>query len=133
MTARLFVLVIVAVLIFGVEIYAHHSFVGTYLVEKEKIRTVEGKLVQVMIRNPHSFIHVEFVDENGQTSKIILEAQGATQAREYGGKQPLAVGDVVRASFNPARLAESHRGRLVTIVRPSDGWSWGTREGESVQ
>ena len=134
MKGRLFIsLVVVVLFISGMEVYAHHSFAATYLLEKEKIRTVEGKLVQIMFRNPHSFFHVEFVDENGQTSKVVVEAQGATQARVYGGKRPLVTGDVIKVTFNPARLAESHRGRLVTIVRPSDGWSWGTGEGETVQ
>lgn len=115
------------------ELYAHHSFAGTYVLDKEKIRTVEGKLVEVMIRNPHSFLSVEVADENGQTKKWFIEAQGATQARAYGGKRPLVVGDFVKVTFNPARLVESTRGRLVSIVRPSDGWSWGTGTGEVVE
>ena len=133
MMKRSLLISIVVLLLCGIKVYAHHSFAGTYLLEKEKIKTIEGKLVQVMLRNPHSFFHVEFVDENGQTTKIAVEAQGATQARGYGGKRPLAVGDVIKITFNPARLAESKRGRLVTIVRPADGWSWGTGEGETVQ
>lgn len=133
MRGKLFIPLVVVVLISGMETYAHHSFAGTYVLEKEKIKTVEGKLVEVMLRNPHSFLHVEVVDENGQTKKWFIEGQGATQARAYGGKRPLAVGDFIKVTFNPARLTESTRGRLVSIVRPSDGWSWGTGTGEVVE
>ena len=132
MKGKLFVSVIVAILICGMELRAHHSFAATYVLEKEKIKTVEGKLVQIMLRNPHSFLHVEVADENGQTKKWFIEGQGATQARALGGKRPLVVGDYIKVTFNPARLAESSRGRLVSIVRPSDGWSWGLGTGEVV-
>jgi hypothetical protein len=132
MRGKLFISLIVVVLISGMEVYAHHSFAATYVLEKEKIKTVEGKLVEIMLRNPHSFLHVEVTDENGQAKKWFIEGQGATQARAYGGKRPLAVGDHIKVTFNPARLTESTRGRLVTIVRPSDGWSWGLGTGEVV-
>lgn len=133
MRGELFISLVVAVLISGLEVYAHHSFAATYVLEKEKIKTVEGKLVQIMLRNPHSFFHVEAVDENGQIKKWFIEGQAATQTRAYGGKRPLTVGDYIKVSFNPARLTESTRGRLVTIVRPLDGWSWGLGTGEVVE
>ena len=132
MRGKLFISLIVVALMSRMELYAHHSFAATYVLEKEKIKTVEGKLVQIMLRNPHSFLHVEVVDENGQTRKWFIEAQGATQARAYGGKRSLTVGDYIKVTFNPARLTESTRGRLVTVVRPSDGWSWGLGTGEAV-
>ena len=43
--------------------YAHHSFAATYF--EDKTVTVDGKLVQFMFRNPHSFVHVEAPDEKG--------------------------------------------------------------------
>jgi hypothetical protein len=132
MKTRLFISLVAVMVIGSIEAYAHHSFAATYLLEKENIKAVNGKLVQIMYRNPHSFFHVEYQDENGQASRVALEAQGATQARGYGGKRPLVIGDVIKVTFNPARLAESRRGRLVTIIRESDGWSWGTGQGEVV-
>ena len=132
MKSKLFIALIVVVLISVMEVYAHHSFAATYFLEKEKIKTVEGTLVQVMFRNPHSFFHVEVVGEDGQKTKYAVESQGATQARGYGGKQPLKVGDHIIVTGNPARLTESNRMRMVTMVRPADGWSWGTGAGEVV-
>ena len=133
MRGGLLISLIVVRLMSGVELSAHHSFAATYVMEKDKVKAVEGKLVQIMLRNPHSFLEVEAVGENGQTTKWFIEAQGATQAKAYGGKRPLAVGDYIKVTFNPARLTESSRGRLVTIVRPADGWSWGTGTGEVVE
>ncbi|MBI2189900.1 MAG: hypothetical protein HYU37_22715, partial [Acidobacteria bacterium] len=35
---------------------AHHSFAATYL--EGQTQTIEGKVVQFLFRNPHSFLHV---------------------------------------------------------------------------
>ena len=42
--------------VFGALAYAHHSFAATYI--EDKSVTIEGELVQVLFRNPHSFVHV---------------------------------------------------------------------------
>ena len=46
--------------------------------------------------------------------------------------EPLKVGDKVQVICNPGRSVEAHRGRLVSITRPADGWTWGNRGGEVV-
>ncbi|HXD72682.1 MAG TPA: DUF6152 family protein, partial [Vicinamibacterales bacterium] len=45
--------------------YAHHSFAATYF--EDKTESVEGDLVQFLFRNPHSFVHVEGKDKDGNT------------------------------------------------------------------
>ena len=42
---------------------AHHSFAATYL--EGQTQKIEGKVVQFLFRNPHSFLHVEAPDEKG--------------------------------------------------------------------
>ena len=111
--------------------FAHHSFAGTYVLDR--MQTVEGKIVQVLIRNPHSFITVEAPDENGQIVRWNIEAGGANQMAPQGEKAGLKVGDTLRVTGNPARSAEAHRIRLVKMVRPSDGWNWGNQDGQVVQ
>ena len=65
-----FLLALTAVAFVGAFVYpvtpvsAHHSFAATYFEDKQQ--TVEGDLVQLMFRNPHSFIHVEAKDDKGQ-------------------------------------------------------------------
>ena len=43
--------------------YAHHSFAATYF--EDKTEKIQGKLVQFLFRNPHSFVQVEAEDEHG--------------------------------------------------------------------
>lgn len=113
----------------GAPAYAHHSFGATYnLASTEQIK---GRVVQLLIRNPHSFIHVQASDANGQAQRWSIEGAAASSMQRAKG-EGLQVGDEVQVVFNPARSRESYRGRLVSIVRPSDGWSWGTRAGEVV-
>jgi hypothetical protein len=113
----------------GAPASAHHSFAATYnLASTEQIK---GRVVQLLIRNPHSFIHVQATDTNGQVQRWSIEGAAASSMQREKG-EGLQVGDEVQVRFNPARSRDSYRGRLVSIVRPSDGWSWGTRAGEVV-
>ena len=118
-------------LLSGMTVYAHHSFAGTYILDK--MQTVEGKVVQVLIRNPHSFIQVAVADEKGETIRWSIEAGGANQMAQQGDKAALKVGDILTVTGNPARSADAHRIRLVRMIRPSDGWNWGNAEGQVVQ
>ena len=47
---------------------AHHSFTATYF--EDRTMEIEGKLLQFMFRNPHSFVHVEAPDENGADAPL---------------------------------------------------------------
>ena len=117
----------------GLPARAHHSFAGTYDVNKEI--TIKGKIVEVSLRSPHSFFFVEAEDSNGKTQRWSIEGASASQFAQQGvTKDALKVGDVVEILANPARsMMTSFRARLLKITRPSDGWSWGARPGESVQ
>ena len=42
------------VLMFGIAAFAHHSLGATYEADKEI--KMEGKIVQLLLRNPHSFL-----------------------------------------------------------------------------
>jgi hypothetical protein len=122
-------LAIVAVavpLLLSVPVYAHHSFAGTYLEDAPPV-TVEGKLVQFLLRNPHSFVHVEAKDEKtGEMIRWSIEWGAAGQLAQQGvGQGALKVGDVVKVTGSPARNPADHRLRMRNITRPSDGWNWG--------
>ena len=49
----------------AVPLDAHHSFGGTY--DVSKTMTIKGKMVQVTLRAPHSFLYVEVSDPDGTT------------------------------------------------------------------
>jgi hypothetical protein len=112
---------------------AHHSFAGTYDVNKEI--TIKGKIVEVSLRSPHSFFFVEAEDAKGAVQRWSVEGASASQFAQQGvTKDALKVGDAVEIIANPARsMMTSLRARLLKITRPADGWSWGARPGETVQ
>lgn len=103
---------------------AHHSFPATYLVDQTV--TIEGTVVQFMLRNPHSFVHVMTVDKKtGATTTWAVEwGAGGALAGEKIMQNSLKPGDKVIVIGSPARDAASHRLRMRSIERPSDGWKW---------
>ena len=62
-----FTLAIAAALLSSLPIQAHHSFGGTYDVGKQI--TIKGKMVQVTLRSPHSFLYVEVEDADGSVQR----------------------------------------------------------------
>jgi len=111
---------------------AHHSFTGAYNVDKTI--TVTGKIVQIALRSPHSFFYVEAKDSNGATQQWAVEGASAGQFAQQGvDAKAFRVGDVVEVTANPSRTPNSTRVRLIKIVRPSDGKTWGTGAGETVE
>ncbi len=126
-----FALVVAAALLSSVPIHAHHSFGGTY--DVSKVITIKGTMVQVTLRAPHSFLYVEVEDTDGSTKQWIVEGATAAQfARQGIDKDAFKVGDPVEVVANPSRSPNSTHARLIKITRTTDGKSWGSRTGESV-
>lgn len=123
-----------AALTLGPAAAAHHSQVAVYQTSAEQ--KIEGKLVQVLIRSPHSWVHVEGKDVNdpkGTVQRFGIEWGGAAQLSRQGvdGKT-LKVGDVVKITGRPGRNSADKRLLMMYMERPADGWSWGNRPGEVV-
>ena len=78
--------------------YAHHSASATYDTGQQV--KLEGKLVQVMFKNPHTFITLQAPDEKGDEVVIV---------------------------GNPSRVHGEYKALMVTVTRPSDGFKWGGR------
>jgi hypothetical protein len=103
---------------------AHHSFAATYI-EDERI-TIEGKVLQFQFRNPHSYIHVQAPDENGDMQRWAIEWASPSQLTGQGiDRSTLRPGDVVRVTGAPGRDPADHRMVLRKLVRPSDGYEYG--------
>ena len=127
----LFLSVLAAVLLTGVGAYAHHSYGATYDTSKEV--KLEGKLVQFVYRNPHSFVHVQAPDTSGVMQRWSIEWAGTAQLDNQGIKrESLKVGDMVVIMGRPSRVTGEYRALMVSLKRPSDGFSWGARQGEVV-
>jgi Family of unknown function (DUF6152) len=131
MKGRLLVVLTIAVVGAGMTVRAHHSFAATY--HEDKTVNIEGRLVQFLFRNPHSFVHVEAPDENGETQRWAVEWAGVGQLAGAGiTRETLKFGDVVVITGNPGRNPADHRLRMVTLRRPSDGFTWGQQPGQVV-
>ena len=128
---RMLLLVIGAALASGPAAYAHHSYAATYDVGKEV--KLEGKLVQFVLRNPHSFVHIQAPDDKGVPQRWAVEWAGTAQLGNQGVKrESLKVGDEITIVGRPSRVPGEYRALMVSLKRPLDGFSWGARTGEAV-
>jgi hypothetical protein len=110
---------------------AHHSFGGTYNVDKQM--TLKGTIVQLTLRSPHSFVYIEVQGADGSPERWTIEGASAQQFAQQGfDKDAFKVGDPVEIVGNPSRSPNSTRARLIRITRTTDGKTWGGRTGEVV-
>jgi len=128
---RMLLLVIGTALVTATAAYAHHSYAATYDVSKEV--KLEGKLVQFVMRNPHSFVHIEAPDDKGVTQRWAIEWAGTAQLGAQGVKrESLKVGDEITITARPSRVPGEYRALMLSLKRPLDGFTWGNRTGEAV-
>lgn len=110
--------------------YGHHSFAATY--HQDQTVTIEGRLVQFSLRNPHSIVNVESTDPKTGKIRWNIEWAGSTQLNTNGvTNDSLKYGDLVIITGNPGRNPDEHRIRLVTVKRSDGTFSWGTKAGET--
>ena len=129
MKRYLVVLAVAAASFVAAKSYAHHSFAATYL--EDQTVQIEGELVQFLFRNPHSFVHVMVKEPDGNLERYAVEWGGAGQLGGQGvTRETLKAGDHVVITGSPGRNPEDHRVRMVTLHRPSDGFTYGKRPGE---
>jgi hypothetical protein len=129
---RKFALLFSAMLLLAVAAWAHHSLGATY--QANNTITLDGKILQLLLRNPHSFLQIEAPDEQGVMQRWSLEWRSAGSLGQQGIKRDsLKTGDEVVVTGNPSRTPGDHRAALVTLHRKSDGFGWGTRPGEVVE
>ena len=125
------VVAIAAAVVAGTTVYAHHSYGATYDLEKEI--KLEGKLVQFVYRNPHSFVHIQAPDQTGKPQRWAVEWSGTGQLNNQGvTRETLRVGDEVVIVGRPSRVTGEYRLLMVSLKRTLDGFTWGGRAGEAV-
>jgi hypothetical protein len=135
MTRKSFLILAASLLLSAMAAFAHHSLGATY--DANKTVQIEGKILQLLLRNPHSFLQVEdakLKDEEGKPIRWSLEWRSAGSLGQQNIKRDsLKAGEEVVITMNPSRTPADHRGALVTLHRKSDGFGWGTRPGEVVE
>ena len=81
-------------------IAAHHSFASTYL--EDQVIAIEGDLVDVVYRNPHSFIHLRAPDGSNHMRVWAVECSNRGQLRLQGDiEQTLKPGDHLVITGSP--------------------------------
>src|SRR6188508_1142139 len=117
-----------AVSLFAGTLFAHHSFTATY--DTAKTVSIEGTVVQFLLRNPHSFLHVA-VTKDGKEQVWNVEWAAAGQLAGTIATS-IKAGDPVTVTGNPARDPADMRLRMVNVLRTSDGANWGFAAGQFV-
>jgi hypothetical protein len=93
---------LVSVLAGGREARAHHSFAPHF--DSSKPVSISGTITEFEARNPHSYVHLSAVDENGQTREYVCESHGVTQLSRNGiTPQLLKPGTRIRVSGSLSR------------------------------
>jgi Family of unknown function (DUF6152) len=132
MSRKMLALVFAGALMSGPTAYAHHSLAATYHADQEV--KLEGKIIDFLFRNPHSFLQIEAPDEKGVMQRWSLEWRSSGQLGQQGIKRDtLKVGDEVVVTINPSRTPADHRGALKTLHRKSDGFGWGNNPGDTIE
>ncbi len=109
---------------------AHHSLAGAYFLDKESV--LHGKIATFLLRNPHSLLLVDAPDETGQMQQWSIEWGSSTALHIQGVRgNTLKVGDEVTITIIPGKNPADHRGVVKILRRPSDGFEWGTKPGET--
>ena len=101
--------------------HAHHSHAAQYIPAQE--HTIEGRVVQFAVRNPHSFLYVVSQSDSGESQRWAIE-WGSISALGPISRDTLKPGDEVVITGRPFRDPRAYRLLMMSIERPSDGWSW---------
>lgn len=97
---------------------AHHAFSPHFDIDKPVVIT--GRVIELERRNPHAYLHVSAVDENGLTREYVCESHGITQLTRNGIRpEMLTPGTVVTLRGSQAR--RDPYGCFFTSIEFEDG------------
>ena len=81
---------------------AHHSFAPHF--DSGKPVNISGTVTEYEGRNPHSYLHIAAMDENGRTREYVCESHGVTQLTRNGIRPDMfKVGTKVRVTGSLSR------------------------------
>lgn len=101
---------------------AHHSTVRQYRVDEQT--TIEGVLVAVIYKSPHTYLHVQAQDRHRHVRVWAVECGDARHLRPRFEEGALKPGDRIVVTGEPARDEGTWRVRMRSLLRPTDGWRW---------
>lgn len=117
----LMVTALCSVSLFAAATLAHHS---PAVFDRTRMITIEGVVTTFSWSNPHSWIHLDVADENGDVSNWTVEMNPATiLARGGWRRNTLQPGDEVTVIVYPLRENEPG-GQFISLTLP-DGTTMG--------
>src|SRR5688572_27747972 len=97
-----FVAVAIATMLTAPPARGHHSFAPHF--DAKKPANISGTITEYEARNPHSYLHIAAVDENGRTREYVCESHGVTQLSRNGiTPAMLRVGARIRVTGSMSR------------------------------
>ena len=104
-----------------VMVFGHHSAVGRF--DPLASMQIEGEITRVHWRNPHAQITLDVTEEDGTTTKWLLEAGVPNQLRRFGlERSTLKVGDRVKVAGWPPVTPK--REMFVSNILSPTGEEW---------
>lgn len=123
MHARLLGFTLVGIIVVGQTMaIGHHSTVRKYRVDEQT--TLDGVIVSVVYKAPHSFLHIQAPDRLKQMRVWAVECGDRDQMRQRVAEGKLKPGDRVVVTGDTSWDEGAWRVRLRTLTRPGDGWRW---------
>lgn len=93
---------VIGLLVSAQDALAHHSFAPHF--DASKPVSISGTVTRYEARNPHSYLHMSAVDENGRTQEYMCESHGVTQLTRNGLKPDMfTAGTRLRVSGSLSR------------------------------
>jgi hypothetical protein len=111
-----------ALLVGSVPSFAHHPLTEY---NENETQTLEGTLVDLVFKNPHSLMSLDVTGANGAIERWTIEWFGALPLKKQGVLDTtLGRGDRLVVTGHPAKSRQDRRLWLRTITRPADRWTW---------
>jgi len=116
------IVLVVAVVCQTVSLAAHHAITSVYRVDEQL--TIDGVVVSLVYRNPHSYLQVMAPDRMNHMRLWAVECGNQQLLRRNVSEDALKPGDRVVVTGTPGRDEGQWRLLLKTLSRPRDGWQW---------
>jgi hypothetical protein len=117
MRFKTFLLAVLGAQAIALAAWAHHSH-GNYAMTE--YTEFEGTVTDVYWVNPHAWMYMDVVNDDGQVETWALEAAGATTLVRGGiAQDEIKAGDTIHVRCHPLR--DGSNGCLLGFVTTSDG------------
>jgi hypothetical protein len=95
---------------------AHHS---PAVFDRSRTMTLEGVVTQFSWSNPHSWIHIDVTNDDGEVQNWTIEMNPATLLARGGWRRnSVQPGDSVSVLVHPLRRPDERGGQFVSITLP---------------